>query len=38
MLTDLTRPADIEKVNIEIETNLTSPIHLSSLFVKHFTG
>lgn len=35
LLTDLTRPVDLNRVNSEVETNLIAPIHLSSLFVQH---
>jgi uncharacterized oxidoreductase len=35
---DMTREVDINKVNTEIQINLTVPIHLSSLFTQHFAG
>jgi uncharacterized oxidoreductase len=35
LLTDLTKPVDLRRVNAEIETNLTAPIHLASLFAQH---
>jgi uncharacterized oxidoreductase len=35
---DLTKPVDLEKVRIEIETNLTAPIHLSSLFASNLAS
>ncbi len=35
---DMTREVDIDKVNHEIEVNLTAPIHLASLFAEHFAG
>ena len=37
LLTDLTKPVDLNRVNSEVETNLIAPIHLSSLFVQHLT-
>ncbi len=37
LLTDLTKPVDLSRVNSEVETNLIAPIHLSSLFSKHFS-
>lgn len=36
LLADMTKELDIVSVNKEIETNLTAPIHLSSLFAQHF--
>lgn len=36
--TDLTKPIDLEKVRTEIETNLTAPVHLVSLFAKHLAS
>ncbi len=38
LVTDFTGPVNMEKVNEEIETNLTAPIHLSSLFTRHFAN
>lgn len=38
LLTDLTKPVDLNRVSSEVETNLIAPIHLSSLFVQHFTA
>lgn len=38
LLADLTKEVDIERVNKEIEINLTAPIHLSSLFAQHLIG
>ncbi|WP_018614235.1 SDR family oxidoreductase [Segetibacter koreensis] len=37
LLTDLTKPVDLTRVNNEVETNLTAPIHLSSLFAQHLS-
>ncbi|GEO07634.1 SDR family oxidoreductase [Segetibacter aerophilus] len=37
LLTDLTKPINLERVNSEIATNLTAPIHLSSLFAQHLS-
>ena len=36
LLADMTKEVDITKVNAEIEINLIAPIHLSSLFARHF--
>ncbi|MBN1381757.1 MAG: SDR family NAD(P)-dependent oxidoreductase [Deltaproteobacteria bacterium] len=38
LMTDLTTPVDIEEVRSEIETNLTAPIHLASLFAGHLAA
>ncbi len=35
LLTDLTKPVNLPRVNNEVETNLIAPIHLSSLFAQH---
>ncbi len=35
LLTDLTKPVDLPRVNSEVETNFIAPIHLSSLFAQH---
>ena len=35
LVTDLTQPVDLAAVAAEIETNLTAPIHLGSLFARH---
>ena len=37
LLTDLTQPVDLERVNSEVDTNFIAPIHLSSLFSQHLT-
>ncbi|MEJ7681171.1 MAG: SDR family NAD(P)-dependent oxidoreductase [Segetibacter sp.] len=37
LLTDLTKPVDLDRVNSEVETNLIAPIHLSSLFAQHLS-
>lgn len=34
LLTDMTRPVDLHRVNSEINTNLVAPIHLTSLFAQ----
>lgn len=34
---DLQKPVDIDRVNIEVDTNFVAPIHLSSLFVPHLS-
>jgi uncharacterized oxidoreductase len=36
LLTDLTKPVNLTRVNSEVETNFIAPIHLSSLFAQHF--
>ncbi|HEY1407059.1 MAG TPA: SDR family oxidoreductase [Spirochaetota bacterium] len=36
LATDLTHPAELDKVWREIETNLVAPVHFSSLFAQHF--
>src|SRR5919107_4438072 len=38
LLTDLTKPVDLLRVNSEVETNFIAPIHLSSLFAQHFAA
>jgi uncharacterized oxidoreductase len=38
LLTDLTKPADIDKIKLEIETNFIAPIHLTTLFSKHLSS
>jgi uncharacterized oxidoreductase len=35
LLTDLTKPVDLKRVNSEVETNFIAPIHLASLFAQH---
>ena len=35
LLTDLTKPVDLSRVNSEVETNFIAPIHLGSLFAQH---
>jgi len=35
LLTDLTKPVDLTRVNSEVATNFIAPVHLSSLFAKH---
>jgi uncharacterized oxidoreductase len=37
LLTDMTKPVDVNRVNSEISTNLTAPIHLASLFAQHLS-
>jgi uncharacterized oxidoreductase len=37
LLTDMTKPIDLDRVNSEISTNLTAPIHLASLFAPHLS-
>lgn len=38
LLTDLTKPVDLNRVNSEIAINLVAPIHLSSLFTQHLSS
>lgn len=33
--TDMTRPIDPEQVRLQLETNFTGPLHLTSLFAQH---
>ena len=35
LLTDLTKPVDLTRVNSEVETNFIAPVHLTSLFAQH---
>ena len=35
LLADLTKPVELDRINMEVETNLVAPIHLSSLFAQH---
>jgi len=35
LLTDLTKPVDLNRIHAEIETNVVAPIHLSSLLAPH---
>jgi len=37
-LAELTKEINLEKVYHEVEINFIAPIHLSSLFARHFTG
>jgi uncharacterized oxidoreductase len=37
LLTDMTKPVDLIRVNSEISTNLVAPIHLTSLFADHLS-
>lgn len=38
LLADMTKPVDLSRVNLEVETNFIAPLHLASLFVPHFSG
>lgn len=38
LLTDLTKPVNLTRVNSEVETNLIAPIHLTSLFAQHLSS
>jgi uncharacterized oxidoreductase len=35
LLADMTKPVDLSRVRLEIETNVVAPVHLASLFVPH---
>jgi len=35
LVADLTKPVNLDTIKLEIETNLTAPIHLGSLFATH---
>lgn len=35
LISDLTKPANLNRVHSEIETNIVAPLHLSSLFAGH---
>lgn|ERR1035437_651955 len=35
LVADLTKPVNLDNIKLEIETNLTAPIHLASLFSQH---
>ena len=35
LLTDLTKPVNLDRIRAEIEINLIAPIHLASLFAEH---
>ena len=35
---DFTKEINLEKISAQIETNITAPIHLISLFAKHLSG
>lgn len=37
LLTDLTKPVDLNRIQSEIETNVVAPIHLTSLFTQHLS-
>jgi len=37
LLTDLTKPIDLTRVNSEVETNFVAPVHLGSLFAQHLS-
>lgn len=35
LATDLTKPLELSRVNLELETNFIAPVHLISLFTRH---
>ncbi len=35
LVTDLTKPVDLDMVRMEMETNFIAPVHLASLFAEH---
>ena len=37
LLTDMTKPVDLKRVHLEVETNFIAPVHLSSLFSAAFS-
>ena len=37
LLTDLTKPVDLSRVNSEVDINFIAPIHLTSLFAEHLS-
>jgi uncharacterized oxidoreductase len=37
LVTDLTKPVNMDRINAEININLVAPIHLSSLFANHLS-
>jgi len=38
LLSDLTKPVDLNRIRQETETNFIAPVHLTSLFNKHFSS
>jgi uncharacterized oxidoreductase len=38
LLADLRKPVDMDRIRMEVETNLIAPIHLASLFAPHLTS
>jgi uncharacterized oxidoreductase len=38
LITDFKKGIDLSKIGSEIETNLTAPVHLASLFIPHLSG
>jgi uncharacterized oxidoreductase len=37
LLTDLTKPVNLDRVRQEVETNFIAPLHIASLFAPHFS-
>jgi len=37
LLTDLTKPVNLNRVRQEVETNFIAPLHIASLFAPHFS-
>jgi uncharacterized oxidoreductase len=37
LITDMRKPVDVSRVELEVETNFIAPVHLTSLFVQHFS-
>jgi uncharacterized oxidoreductase len=37
LLADLTKPVDVSRIHLEVETNFIAPVHLSSLFAQHLS-
>jgi uncharacterized oxidoreductase len=38
LVTDLTKPVDLDAVRLEMETNFIAPVHLASLFAAHLSA
>jgi uncharacterized oxidoreductase len=38
LIADLTKPVDLTRIQMEVETNFIAPVHLSSLFAQHLAS
>jgi len=38
LLTDLTKPVELQRIYSEVDTNFIAPVHLTSLFAQHFAA